>query len=291
MPNYIANVLRFTGEQTEINKLVEAFSTFFPSKPSTSHDGQLVYEDPTQKYTYGWLNEKTGEFSVRGEKGLTVLEGGIPEGWVQNFEKEFTRFPDFDKVVPMPPTLHVEVHSGIESAVEYALRLIEKDDDTPEGIRSLINSMKAANAKKSKSALEFNDDEWEIFITCLNNVRKYGHMYWYSWAIENWGTKWNACSCEKNSDTEFYFETAWSPVPNLIQMMAAQFPLVGINYEWSDEDTGSNCGYANYSNGEAVEVVEYENGSNEAYEMAFKLRPDRKENYKMVGGKYQYNEE
>lgn len=289
MPNYIANVLTFSGEQEEINKFVEAFSTFFPSVPSKSVDNELVYEDPTQDHKFGWLNEKTGVFTVRKDGKLVRVEGGVPEGWVQYFEKEFTRFPDFEKIVPMPPSLHISVHSGIESAVDHALRLTENNDDL-EGIKSLINSMKAANARKSESPLKLKDDEWEMFITCLNNMRKYGHMYWYTWAIENWGTKWNASSCEKNSDTQFYFETAWSPVPNMIGLAVAKFPKVSINYEWSDEDTGSNCGYANYTNGETTEVVEHENGSTQAYELAFKLRPERKKNYKLIDGEYEYVE-
>ena len=121
-------------------------------------------------------------------------------------------------------------------------------------------------------------------------VESYGHATWYSWSVENWGTKWNSSECEKISDTVFDFVTAWSGVPQLIEKMSLEFPDVKISYEYSDEDTGANCGVGTYLNGE-VEFKRLESQSTEAYELAFKLRSDRKEDYQLVDGKYEYVEE
>jgi hypothetical protein len=123
-----------------------------------------------------------------------------------------------------------------------------------------------------------------------DNRKKYGHTTWYDWCVENWGTKWNAYSCQKVSDTIYTFETAWAGVPNLIEKMSQQFPNVKILYKYSDEDTGSNCGIGEYQNGE-VFFNQLENGSDEAYELAFELRPEYKENFKKVDGVYKYVEE
>lgn len=48
-------------------------------------------------------------------------------------------------------------------------------------------------------------------------LEKYGHSDWYSWSLDNWGTKWEARVDEVNeydedsSSVHIYFETAWSP--------------------------------------------------------------------------------
>ena len=44
---------------------------------------------------------------------------------------------------------------------------------------------------------------------------------WYSWRLQNWGTKWDACSVEITRDDEDYleilFDTAWSPATPIIE--------------------------------------------------------------------------
>lgn len=114
--------------------------------------------------------------------------------------------------------------------------------------------------------------------------------WWYTWNIKNWGTKWNSYSCERPAINVFEFETAWSPVPQIIGKISAAFPEVTIEYAWADEDTGYNCGTAIYYNG-LLSIESPDGGSREAYEIAFDLRPDRRDNYELVNGKYRYKEE
>ncbi len=45
-------------------------------------------------------------------------------------------------------------------------------------------------------------------------LAKYGHSDWYSWSVDNWGTKWNCDAQDWSSDGEsitFWFDSAWSP--------------------------------------------------------------------------------
>ena len=45
-------------------------------------------------------------------------------------------------------------------------------------------------------------------------VEKYGHSDWYSWSVDNWGTKWNcdAQDWQRNENSiSFWFDSAWSP--------------------------------------------------------------------------------
>ncbi len=69
-----------------------------------------------------------------------------------------------------------------------------------------------------------------------------GHRDWYSWSVQNWGTKWNACRVEiddasiEHSYLEILFETAWSaPVP-VFHKMVEMFPKLTFNCRWRYED-------------------------------------------------------
>lgn len=96
MPNHIKNRLRLSGDQTAIDSLVEEFSTFYPSEPNKSHDGNLIHL--TKDGSVGWLHEGTGVFTRR-EMDSVV---GVPDGYFQDMTEEFSRFPDFAKVIPTP---------------------------------------------------------------------------------------------------------------------------------------------------------------------------------------------
>jgi len=98
MPNYITNQIELIGSSEDVANLVNEFSTFYPRTPCKSHDGNLVYKKVGSDYSYGWLNTETNEFTTRNEP--TVV--GIPDGYEQDFDEEWTRFPDFAKIV-IPP--------------------------------------------------------------------------------------------------------------------------------------------------------------------------------------------
>ncbi len=101
---------------------------------------------------------------------------------------------------------------------------------------SVTISSNKENIDKFEAFLnEKNGKEWfDFFLPCpeeltdvdspnkTKNVEalteKYGHADWYSWSVENWGTKWNCdaqdWSREENS-ISFWFDSAWAPPTNL----------------------------------------------------------------------------
>jgi hypothetical protein len=88
----------------------------------------------------------------------------------------------------------------------------------------------------------------------LENLEKYGHKDWYSWSIENWGTKWNSSDTYQDEDY-LEFQTAWSlPEPVIIQL-SKMFPKVNISVEFADEDIGSNCGKFIVKNGFITDYI------------------------------------
>lgn len=108
--------------------------------------------------------------------------------------------------------------------------------------------------------------------------------HWYNWNVKHWGTKWNSYGFDKVGDY-FFFETAWTGVPNLISVISEKYPSVRIEYDFADEDTGYNVSKHIFENGVGFEH-QIAGGSNEAYELAIELRPENSEYYELKDGKY-----
>lgn len=187
---------------------------------------------------------------------------------------------DFNKIVPRPDELDITSDGWIS--------LLENQFSWNESLKSRLDS------HRSKDGYEFTDRDSQAidnFAQGIKNYLKYGSACWYGWSIENWGTKWNAYSVDKEwNKNSITFETAWSNVGGLIEQLSVMFPDVEIRYLYADEDTGCNCGKAIYKNG-CISFAKLENSSAEAYELAFELNPEDKQYYTLVDGKYTYNDE
>lgn len=138
---------------------------------------------------------------------------------------------DFNTVIPIPSRL-ANIHTGC-TTLPSGERV--REWVTEDGVRKAVDS----------EAL----------------VKQYGASNWYDWAIQNWGTKWNAYSHyvpEQHSETEieWSFETAWSCPEPVFEQLAAQYPDAKIVIRYADEDLGSNCGILIYKEGELVRSTE-----------------------------------
>lgn len=117
---------------------------------------------------------------------------------------------------------------------------------------SVTISSNKENIDKFEAFLnEKNGKEWfDFFLPCpeeltevdspnkTKNVEalteKYGHADWYSWAVENWGTKWN-CDAQDwvkvenpsgdESSVTFWFDSAWSPPTALYEFIESTSTL------------------------------------------------------------------
>lgn len=240
MPNHIKNRITLKGDPNRIHELIEKFSTYYPAKinRTTSYKNErtrVICQDSNGKFA-GWFNDITAEFEFSKDRSKVV---GLPDGFEFEVNQAFQRFPDFDKIIPMPEILHG------------------------------TTSPNRVNAQE-----------------CIDAT---GYPSWYEWSNAVRGTKWNCYSCEKKSWNIFEFETAWSGVPKLIGLLHDQFKDVEVLYEFSDEDTGYNCGTIHFKNGSVTENYP-QGGSNEAYELAIKLRPHLSEYYHLVDGNWEYKD-
>ena len=90
----------------------------------------------------------------------------------------------------------------------------------------------------------------------MEDFLNHGKENWYSWRMANWGTKWDAYSCDLSSyrhgEWNLQFHTAWSAPHPVMAELARQNPDLTFAHEWADEDLGQNCGSREYANGELV---------------------------------------
>lgn len=132
---------------------------------------------------------------------------------------------DFNKIIPMP-----EVLNGI-------CRGFTKID--------------------GKEYRHWREDGTGIEEEELARIRaEYGHDDWYSWAIENWGTKWNAWEALVTDISDdcikYTFSTAWSPPLAVVAALAERFPNLKFSLKYYECGAGYK-GYAKYKKGVIVE--------------------------------------
>ena len=164
---------------------------------------------------------------------------------------------DFNKLIPMPPSLDVESGSTSNHGLKVYQAFIEWYNDKTSGEnKDLLNIPSEYLDEYYNTVLSEEDKEyWNIGKTVFENIQKYGAPTWYEWRIRNWGTKWNAYDFgDIEPDTipdKLSFNTAWSAPHKVIEKIAELYPEALITHEWADEDIGCNCGRKEYKNGSA----------------------------------------
>lgn len=150
---------------------------------------------------------------------------------------------DFEKIDPMPPSLHID--SG----------------DRTYRLQNVYREFLESGSENEKEYLDqhprITPEEWELGKQAYENIQEYGALTWYEWRIAHWGTKWNAYGLSENTAqeprNELRFQTAWDAPHPLLQRLSEMYPDVLFEYEWADEDIGSNCGRKKLLDGEIID--------------------------------------
>lgn len=159
-------------------------------------------------------------------------------------EGEEARIFDFERLLPMPDSLHCT--SGGES--DIAKFEMDHHDSVGHPYKPPSHVYERANK--------------ELVEICKENIRLHGHPTWYEWSIGNWGTKWGAYLQVEVEPNLIQFDTAWScPIP-VLTALAAKFPEVQFVVEFADEDVGSNQGTLVFENGELFSRTEIQGDKN-----------------------------
>ena len=112
----------------------------------------------------------------------------------------------------------------------------------------------------------------------------HGYVDWYDWRCEHWGSKWNAYHY-RHQGSEAWFETALMHPYPVIAALSRKFPDTRFCVSFADEDLGNDTGAYDIRNGELLCGGELDNGSREAYELAFS-HWGGEEGYKLVDDTY-----
>ena len=198
---------------------------------------------------------------------------------------------DFNSIVPMPKEIkETESSTNADNALAYYLKITNKEDEL-KSINKFRYPTFFPQDKLDKLSEQERTDLFNVGERYFNIFKTYGYLNWYDWSLGNWGTKWNAYETSMSSPTEtsvsIYFQTAWSGVPMLIEMLVQKFPNLSFEYKFADEDRGHNCGQGNGSNGE-FEFTYFDDGSDEAYEQ---YRYDESEFFKAENGEWYFIDE
>ena len=100
---------------------------------------------------------------------------------------------DFDKLIPMPESLHITSGSSTDLGMAcYDDKKFESYRGYPWFAERYPNVKTKEDLRKEVAKDEFNKDALREGKQAIENIAKYGYKDWYDWSIDNWGTKWNA---------------------------------------------------------------------------------------------------
>jgi hypothetical protein len=172
---------------------------------------------------------------------------------------------DFNTLIPVPEVLNVTNSDGYS----FQLKQLLEQNVSPKQLFDetiLIHWVSKGMELLTVDTYRMTEDNVRRYI---ESYRDYGHLDWYSWSIENWGTKWNAYEC-KRDEYKITFETAWcTPVP-IWKALTEKYPTIIWRVRYSDEDTGgSNHGILHLHGGN---LTEEHLDLNEKHELAAQMR-------------------
>ena len=145
--------------------------------------------------------------------------------------------------------------------------------------RHILMSLQGNDPDRSYGSVDFN-----VLVPMPDGYMDDGR--WYEWAIENWGTKWNAYDCGHNDATnQLWFNTAWSGAHKIARLISKRFPETIVFHEWADsDDIGGNVG-KRYYNRDIMFLEEVpEPYSTKAYDMAASILDIDLEDYGLALG-------
>lgn len=201
------------------------------------------------------------------------------------FKDGSDRVFDFDKVIPTPDDLYIESNSGAETVVLLYMRQAG----------FVFASPYDRMVKTELERYEKWDDETKAKMTklarqYLANIAKYEYPNWYSFHTDKWGTKWNSYGANVRNDDSLEFETANGYPKPVVEELSRKWPNVEFDLTAADENIGSYTIKGTFKNGVFDGVEEHR--TPKAFDIAFELFPECKENYRQEeDGTWSYNDE
>ena len=174
---------------------------------------------------------------------LTIKANDKTLDEIKDFVKSEDSPFDFNKIIPMPKEL-LDVSSPVKIVSE------EKYKEEKEARDKAIERRKSDTFNCGDSfipGLPLTEQLQKEYLA------KYGSDNWYDFAINNWGTKWNAYDIGEWENNTIKFYTAWtSPFEALIEL-SKKFPEAEFELKYADEGAYF-VGIASIKNGVVTEI-------------------------------------
>lgn len=165
---------------------------------------------------------------------------------------------DFNKIVPMPESLHVVGSSEANNFYDAQFGNYRKILTYPWVVEAGVKTREDLIAFLIKRAGDRAEQALKVAETYKSNIEKYGVKTWYDWSYNHWGTKWNACNSYVDDQIDtvatILFETAWAPPLPVIEALGEKYPDATVRLDY-DEPGMCFAGTLKMKNGE-VEIQE-----------------------------------
>lgn len=184
---------------------------------------------------------------------------------------------DFNKIIPMPPSLDIECGSNTDNGISLYLTSINpgvqyygKEKMVPAQFETLLEKLRenmfvfrcrpSLTLDEIQRMTKYRGEEelLQLGKTAVNNMQQYGAITWYDWRIQedHWNTKWNSYDAYAYDDSNaIYFQTAWDAPHPIIVKLSSMYPEVTIKHQWANEDLMQDCGSMTYLNGKMIDCV------------------------------------
>ena len=185
---------------------------------------------------------------------------------------------DFNKIIPMPPSLAIEHSSRTTQGLEMysAFKLENLELSFLGGVLGTMDSPKyresatALTEKYAEMQAEF-PEAWGLGKQAFENLAQHGAPTWYEWCQQNWGTKWNAYGQERCGDEEISFQTQDGGVRKLMERLIEQYPDLRFEYRHASEIFGYSVLHVEFEHGKFVCGNRPTDGSHEAGVLAAQI--------------------
>jgi len=140
---------------------------------------------------------------------------------------------------------------------------VKVSDETEEALMELADFKKKTTRVDDDGEMQFTMsiidptpeellDQEAFNRTNSHLMEKYGHAGWYTWRVENWGTKWDAYETvvhsDFNNEYEVSYDTAWAPnIPFMIKA-SEEYPKLIFTLRYEEPGMGF-CGKCVISKG------------------------------------------
>lgn len=160
---------------------------------------------------------------------------------------------DFETILPMPEALRQtddgsDTALGYEAILEAPYPLDNGEDQDADRIPAYRWGKFAEQNVRSYAELvewltENDPDVLDAGYTCIKALTETGYLTWYKWAVDHWGTKWNAVSTTIRHDRPkrlvFSISTAWAhPVP-VFNRLRTMFPQLAFRLTCNGHESRS----------------------------------------------------